>query len=403
MLDTQTIKKDFPLFRHDPSLVYLDTTATSLKPAAVIAALRRYYEEYSANIFRGIYGISEKATMEYEATREAVAEFIGASSAREIVFTRNTSESLNLVAYAFAEPKVGKHDEIVTTIAEHHSNFVPWQQLALRRGARLRIVGLTSDGKMEDIAAHINKNTKILALTYSSNVLGTVTAVKSVIAQAKRINPNITVVIDAAQAVPHREVDVSTSGADFVAFSSHKMLGPTGVGILWGKETFLKEMQPFLYGGEMIAEVTREKTVFKEPPHKFEAGTPSIAEVIALKEAVAYLKNIGMDRVEMHEREMGQRAADRLRAEFPGIHILGPEKRENGIVSFYFADVHAHDIAQVLSEENICVRAGHHCAMPLHAELAIDASVRASFYLYNEAEDIEKLVSGIRKALQILE
>ena len=283
MLDIKTIKKQFPIFQNQPGLVYLDSSATSLKPKLMINKLREYYEEYSANVFRGIYPISEKATEEFEETRRLTAKFINANRSEEIVFTRNTTESLNLLAYTLTK----KNDEIVTTIMEHHSNFVPWQILAGKVGAVFKVIDINEEGYLDlesdSIKKIITKKTKIFTLTYVSNVLGTINPIKQIIEEAKKINPKIVVIVDAAQAVPHLKIDVRDLGADFVVFSSHKMLGPTGVGVLWGKEELLREMDPFIYGGEMIDEVSVNRSTFKQPPHKFEAGTPSIGEVIAFK------------------------------------------------------------------------------------------------------------------------
>jgi cysteine desulfurase/selenocysteine lyase len=405
MIDVIKLKKDFPIFRHDPSLVYLDSTATTLKPQCVIDSLKQYYEEYSANIFRGIYRISEKATAAYESTRETVAEFINANSSNEIVFTRNTTESINLAVYSYVLPRLNRHDEIAVTLVEHHSNFVPWQQIALKKRAKFTVLGIDRNGIFNDIETAVNKRTKILALTMKSNVLGLSYDVRSIIQKARRINPAIIVVVDAAQAVGHQRLDAAELGADFIAFSSHKMLGPTGIGVLWAKEDLLQAAEPFLYGGEMIREVRVDATEFKDAPHKFEAGTPAIAETIALSSAVNYLKKVGLEKIEEHEKKLGTLAAQRLRAEFPQIRILGPEDRSlcGGIISFYFENIHAHDIAQVLSDNNICVRAGNHCAMPLHTGMGIDATVRVSLYMYNDKGDIDRLVKGLHSALQILE
>ncbi|MBI5123065.1 aminotransferase class V-fold PLP-dependent enzyme, partial [Candidatus Roizmanbacteria bacterium] len=288
MIDIKTIKKQFPIFQNQPDLVYLDSTATSLKPKKMIDKLKEYYEEYSANVFRGIYPMSEKATVEFEETRQIVSKFINANKSEEIIFTRNTTESLNLLAYSLGRKIIESNDEIVTTIMEHHSNFIPWQVLAGETGATFKVVDINEEGYLEvDWNKVITKKTKILTLTYVSNVLGTINPVKEIINEVKKINPKIIVIVDAAQAVPHLKIfDVQDLDADFVAFSSHKMLGPTGVGILWGKEEYLKEMYPFMYGGEMINEVFINRTTFKDPPHKFEAGTPAIGEVIAYKEAI---------------------------------------------------------------------------------------------------------------------
>lgn len=416
MIDLAKIKSDFPIYDNDPSLVYLDSTATSLKPKKVVAKLREYYEKYSANIYRGLYKISEKATEEYEDTRQLVAKFINAKSPDEVIFTRGTTESLNLVAYAHARQRVGRGDEIVTSVMEHHSNFVPWQQLALENGVTLKVIDIDDHGYLDIIRNSevriqnlITKKTRIIALTYISNVLGTVNPIKEIATAAKKINPEIVIVVDAAQAAPHIKIDVQDLGCDFLTFSSHKMLGPTGVGVLWGKYELLEAMFPFQFGGEMITEVHLDRTIFKKPPHKFEAGTPHIAGVIAFKEAIRYLQSLGWKSISEHEKSLTIRSIDALKEAFgEEIKIFGPdffgvtEKQKGGIVAFSFAKFHPHDVAQILDEENIAVRAGHHCAMPLHKRLGVVATTRASFYIYNSEKDTEKLVNGLRRVKKIL-
>ncbi|MEK7495729.1 MAG: SufS family cysteine desulfurase [Patescibacteria group bacterium] len=407
MLNIQNIKKQFPIFQNQPGLVYLDSTATSLKPKVVIDKIKEYYEKYSANVFRGIYPMSEKATMEFEETRNVVSKFINTNKPEEIVFTRNATESLNLLAYSLGRKIVESGDEIITTIMEHHSNFVPWQVLASEVGALFKIVNIDNKGYLEkDWNKIVTKKTKILALTYISNVLGTINPIKEIISQAKKINPQIIIIVDVAQAVPHQKIDVVDLEADFVAFSSHKMLGPTGVGVLWGKERLLKEIYPFMYGGDMIDEVYIDRTTYKDPPHKFEAGTPAIGEIIAFKEAVKFLDKIGMENIQKHEKKITDFAINRLINTFgQSIKIYGPKNIEDrgGIVSFTFDKFHPHDIAQILADEGICVRAGHHCAMPLHTRLNVPATVRASFYLYNDENDVNKLIEGLKKVKKILE
>lgn len=393
MLNSIKIKKDFPIFKNQPDFVYLDSTATALKPQSVIDALTGYYSNYSANIFRGVYDISEKATAAYEETREVIKGFIGAESAKEIVFTRNTTESINLFVNGI-ENSLQKGDEIVTTIAEHHSNFVPWQQLAKKRGLTFTV----STGTTHTIS----KDTKILAITYVSNVLGTCNPIKEIVKRAKAINPHIIVLVDGAQAVPHMKIDVKDLGCDAFVFSSHKMLGPTGVGVLWVKKELLETLAPYQYGGEMIRSVAINETQFADLPHRFEAGTPHIAGVIALKEAALYLQKMGLDVIHHHEVELAQYCYDRLTQEFgDAITLIGPKKRQSGIVAFTLKSAHAHDVAQLLNEDNIAVRAGHHCAMPLHTHLGIEASVRASFYLYNTKDDVESLCKSLQKVMTV--
>ncbi|PIU36479.1 cysteine desulfurase [Candidatus Roizmanbacteria bacterium CG06_land_8_20_14_3_00_34_14] len=412
MINLKDIKNQFPIFKHQPGLVYLDSTATSLKPKIVIDKINEYYSEYSANVFRGIYPMSEKATAEFEETRGVVSKFINANNSREIIFTRNATESLNLLAYSLGRKIINPGDEIVTTIMEHHSNFVPWQVLAEEVGATFKIIDIDEDGNLEFkiqnselLKQIITKKTKILTLTYVSNVLGTINPIKEIISTAKSINPNIIAIIDAAQAVPHLKIDVQELGADFIVFSSHKMLGPTGVGVLWGKEKILKDMYPFMYGGDMIDEVYVDRTTFKDVPHKFEAGTPAIGEVIAFKESIKFLEKIGMNNILEHEKKLTDFAINRLIDTFgQSIKIYGPKKIEDrgGIISFSFDKFHPHDIAQILADQGICVRAGHHCAMPLHTRLKVQATVRASFYIYNDEKDVEKLVEGLKKVKNIL-
>ncbi len=406
MIDIKTIKKQFPIFQSHPDLVYLDSTATSLKPKKMIDRLKEYYEEYSANVFRGIYPMSEKATVEFEETRQIVSRFINANRSEEVVFTRNATESLNLLAYSLGRKIIESGDEVVTTIMEHHSNFVPWQVLAGETGATFKVVDINEEGYLEvDWNKVITNKTKILTLTYISNVLGTINPVKEIIRKVKKINPKIIIIVDAAQAVPHLKVDVQDLDADFVAFSSHKMLGPTGVGVLWGKEQYLKEMYPFMYGGEMINEVSVERATFKDPPHKFEAGTPAIGEIIAFKEAIKFLNKIGMENIRDHEKEITAYCFTKFQKEFGNeIRFFGPTNIENrgGIITFSFDKFHPHDIAQILADQGICVRAGHHCAMPLHQRLKVPATVRASFYIYNDKKDVEMLVEGLKKVKKIL-
>lgn len=405
-MDASLVKKDFPQLSrviNGKPLVYLDSTATSLKPQSVLDKMNEYYTQYTANIFRGIYVTSEEATREYENARTLVADFIGAKPA-EVVFTRNTSESLNLVAYGWAISNMQAGDEVVTTIMEHHSNFVPWQQMGEKHGWQVSVWDVTPEYTL-DIAALdklITRKTKLLTLTAVSNVLGTINPVAEIVAAVKKINPKCLVMVDAAQAVPHMAVDVMDWGADFVAFSSHKMLGPTGIGVLWGKYELLDRMEPFMYGGEMISEVTVEKTVFKEPPHKFEAGTPHIAGVIGVGAAVSYLQNLGMDAVRAHEEEITRYALSEL-SKVAGVNVVGPAdvSKRGGVVAFTMEGAHPHDIAQILDEDNVCIRAGSHCAMPLHQCLKIPATARASFYVYTTKEDVDALTTGLEKVISM--
>lgn len=406
MLNFSKIKSDFPIFKrhiNDRPIVYLDSTASSLKPQKVIDAINAYYTKYSVNIFRGVYTLSEEATSAYENARESVAKFIGANS-NEVIFVRNATEAINLMASTWGESQIKKGTNVVTTVMEHHANIVPWQVLTKKSGAEFRILDIDETGilKLEDLDKLIDKKTILLAITYVSNVLGTVNPVKEIIKKAKSINPHIKVLVDAAAAVPHMKVDVKDLNCDFLAFSGHKMLGPTGVGILWGRPEILEEMPPYQYGGDMIKEVSLYSSTYKNPPHKFEAGTPHIAGGIGLGEAVEYLTNIGMENIRMHEIEITSYALSQLNKQ-KDLKIYGPKKApdKGGVISFSIDGIHPHDLAQILNEDNICVRSGHHCAMPVHKKLGLIATTRASFYLYNDKKDVDALVTGIEKAKNI--
>ncbi len=406
MLDVKKIKADFPIFKTHPELIYLDSTSTSLKPQSVIHKTMSYYRDYSANIHRGIYKISDHATEEFEGTRNLVAEFINAPSPAEIIFTRGTTESMNLIVYALGRQIIEQGDEIVTTIMEHHSNFVPWQQLAIEKKATLKIIDIDESGILDsnNLDKYISKKTKILAITYISNVLGTINPIKEIIINARKINPNIIVIVDAAQASPHHKLDVQDLDCDFLAFSGHKMLGPTGIGILWGRQKLLDQMKPFNYGGDMVEEVYIDKTIFHPSPSKFEAGTPHIAGVIGMGAAIEYLNRIGLDNIASHENRLIKIALNRLNEEFgEEINILGPDfDQKVAIATFTFNDCHPHDLAQLLDEEGIAVRIGFHCAMPLHTRLKAHATTRASFYLYNDEADVENLIEGLKHARRVL-
>ncbi len=401
MFKAAHIKKDFPIFTHHPDLVYLDSTATSLKPRQVLAALNGYYEQYSANVFRGIYQISEQATAAYEGAREKVAQFIG-SKPENLVFVRNASEGLNLVLYAWARQHVGKGDEVMATLMEHHSNFVPWQQLALHKNAQFTLIDVNDTGLLDEkFIEKISKKTKLVALTHVSNVLGTINPIKELIAKIKRQNPHIVVVVDAAQSVPHMAVDVAELGCDFLAFSSHKMLGPTGVGAMWIAQHMVDQLKPFQYGGEMIKAVYADHTDFTPMPHLFEAGTPHIAGVIGFGAAVDYLSKLGMDNVRAHEKEITEYALKEI-SKLSYIKPIGPQdaSKKGGVIAFTMDKVHAHDVSQVLDMHHIATRSGHHCAMPLHLHFKLPATCRASFYVYTTKEDVDKLVEGLEKVKQ---
>lgn len=404
MLNVKKIRDDFPIFKRQPRLVYLDSTATALKPRVMIEALMEYYESYSANVFRGIYQLSERATVEYEQARKKVAEFVNANSAKEIIFTRGATEAVNLIAYCLGRQIVDSNSEIVVSIAEHHSNFVPWQQLVNENGAVFKVVELNEEGvvpfvDINKVERIINKRTKFVCLFYVSNVLGTINPLKKIIENIKKVNKKTVVVVDAAQAVPSLRIDVQNLGCDFLVFSAHKAMGPTGVGVLWGKEELLERMFPFQFGGEMIQEVGMERSVFKAPPHKYEAGTPHIAGAIGLSRALSYLMEFSEADILEHERQLWQFAYAGLK-DNKNIKFIGPKSSRNkvGILAFVHTKIHAHDLAQVLAGENVCIRAGHHCAMPLHTSLGFVASARASFYLYNSKEDIEVFLQAVNRA-----
>ncbi len=399
-----TIREDFPILRqrvNGKPLVYLDSANTSQKPRQVIDALVRYYEDYNANIHRGVYSIAERATAEYEAARAKVARFLGAAEPAEIVFTRNITEALNLIAHSWGRRHVGSGDEILTTEMEHHSDLVPWQLLAQERGARLRHIPFDDQGRLvlDDLDRLITGRTKIVALAHVSNAFGTINPVAE-IARAAHARGAV-VVVDGAQSAPHRPVDVQALGVDFFGFTGHKMLGPMGTGGLWARRAALEEMEPFLGGGEMITDVWLDHATWNEVPWKFEAGTQNVGDAIALGVAIEYLERLGMDAVMAHEREITGYALGRLR-EIPGLHVLGPGLDERGgVISFTMDGMHPHDVAQVLDQDGVCVRAGHHCTKPLHRKLGIAASVRASFYVYTIKEEIDILAAGLLKTREL--
>ena len=400
-LDVQAIRADFPILSREvrgKPLVYLDNAATTQKPRQVIAALTDYYSNTNANIHRGLHTLAEEATAAYEETRRKTADFIGAAHAQEIVFTRNTTESLNLLAYTLGA-RLRPDDEIVLSALEHHSNLVPWQLLAQRSGARLRFIELTDDGELDVDQARslFNPRTRIVSVAHMSNVLGTIAPVAELAAMARAVDASV--ILDAAQSAPHMPVDLRALGVDFAAFSAHKMLGPTGVGVLWGRRELLADLDPFLGGGEMISVVNREESTWAPLPHKFEAGTPNIADVIAFSAALDYLSDVGMQAVRDHDHALTAYALERLSG-IEGLEIYGPPdaERRGAVVAFNYADIHSHDIATILDGGGIAVRAGHHCAQPLMRALEVPATARASFYLYNQESEIDALVDGLREA-----
>ena len=403
-LDAARIRKDFPILTREiygKPLAYLDNTATTQKPIQVLRALDHYYRTSNANVHRGIYLMAEEATAAYEAARATVARFVNARSPKEIVFTRGTTESVNLVSNSWGRKNVGRGDVIVTTEMEHHSNLVPWQMLAEEKGAKLRYIPVDRSGRLDlsGLDALLEGPIKILAVTQLSNALGTINPVEELIRRAHAVGA--VVLVDAAQSVPHLGVDVRALDADFLAFSGHKMLAPTGIGALYAKREHLEAMPPFFGGGEMIREVKLTGSTWNDIPFKFEAGTMNIADAIAFGVAIEYLEGLGMDLVRRHDAELTSLAMEGL-GTIPGVTIYGPPASERGgIVSFTLDGVHAHDVASVLDREGIAVRAGHHCTMPLHAKFGIAATTRASFYVYNVPEEIDRLVAGVRKAKQV--
>jgi cysteine desulfurase/selenocysteine lyase len=399
--DAAALREQFPILREKAGrrLAYLDSAATSQKPEAVLDAMDTYYRTYNANIHRGVYRIAEEATAAYEDARRRVANFVHARSVRELIFTRNSTEALNLVAYSYGRAFLNRGDALLLTETEHHSNLVPWQILARERGLELRFIPL--DGNHElDLSAlpgllHDGR-VKLASVVHISNVLGAINPVAEIARQVRAAGG--VMVVDASQSVPHCPVDVQALGADFVAFTSHKMLGPTGIGALWARREHLEAMPPFLGGGEMIREVKLTESTWNDLPWKFEAGTMSIAEAIGFGAAVSWLEAVGMDAVFAHDRELSAYAIERL-AEIPDVRVLGPPAdRHAGVVAFTMGSVHPHDIATVLDAGDVAVRAGHHCTMPLHTKLGIPASTRASFHCYSVREDVDRMIDGLHRA-----
>ncbi len=404
-LDPRKIRADFPVLarqvRPGVPLIYLDNAATSQKPSSVIEAMSHFYEEMNANIHRGIHQLAEEATIAYEEARNRIAKFISAESWQEIVFTRNTTEAINLIAYAWGLANLQAGDRVLLTEMEHHANIVPWHMLSDRQGVVLDFTPVRDDGKL-DLQAYqdlLLKGPRLVSFTHMSNVLGTINPVEELTRMAH--DAGALVLIDAAQSVPHLRVDVQAIDADFMAFSSHKMLGPTGIGVLYGKKDLLNQMPPFLGGGDMIKRVKLDGFSTNDAPYKFEAGTPAIAEAIGFHAAIDYLDALGIENVHTHEQELIGYALDRLE-EVPGVKVYGPGPDEKGgVASFTFDGVHPHDVAQVLDQDGIAVRAGHHCAMPIHEKLSIPATTRASFYIYNTTEEVDALIEGLYEVKKV--
>ena len=405
-LDVDKIRRDFPTLKREvnsgASLVYLDNAATSQRPVQVMAQLTRFYRDHNSNIHRGVHTLSVEATEMFEDARSKVARFVNAQDSREIIFTRGTTESINLVVNSWGRKFLKPGDEVVISELEHHSNIVPWQMLRDSIGIELRYIPMLDNGHLDMETANkiIGPKTKMVSITAVSNALGTIVPVDEVIALAKK--QDALVLIDCAQSVPHMAVDIESLGADFIAFSAHKMLGPTGVGVLWGKLNILESMDPFLGGGDMILTVNMEHSTWAEVPSKFEAGTPNIGGVIGFGAAIDYLNDIGIDNIRAHEMELTGYALQKM-SDIPGITIFGPDTAEErcGVISFALENIHPHDIGQILDDNGVAVRAGHHCAQPVMNFLGVPATVRASFYIYNTKEDIDALVSGLLVAIDL--
>lgn len=405
MLDVAKVRKDFPILEVEAHpgvpLVYLDSAASSQKPTAVIEAMNAYYRAYNANVHRGIHRLSEDATNAYEGARQRIADFINAPSAEQVIYTRNATEAFNLVTATWGRANLRPGDEILLTEMEHHANIVPWQMVAEQTGATVRYIPFTEDGKLDlsDLENLLTERTKLLSFTAVSNVFGTINPVNQLVQAAHAVGA--LVMIDAAQAVPHMAVDVQAWDCDFMAFSGHKMCGPTGIGILYGKQELLEAMPPYMGGGDMIRRVTLAGSTWNDLPWKFEAGTPSIAEGIGLGAAVDYLSRLGMDDIHAHEQFLTHYALEAL-SEIPDIELWGPPASQKaGVATFTMGKAHPHDIAEILDKDGIAIRAGHHCAMPLHHKLGLSATARASFYLHTTTEEIDKLVASLHKVRQI--
>jgi cysteine desulfurase/selenocysteine lyase len=398
-LDVATIRKDFPIF--ETGIAYLDSANTSQRPRQVTGAMMDYFEKYNSNIHRAAYRIAEEATVRYEATREKVRDLINAVSTKEIIYTRGTTEAINLVAYSWGRKHIKQGDLIVLTVIEHHSNIVPWQILAAEKGATIEYVDIDERGELRQDQFHqlLERSPKLVAFGHVSNALGTINPAIEMVAAAKAAGA--TVLVDGAQGAPHQGVDVQALGCDFYAFSGHKMLGPTGAGILYGRRELLEAMDPFMSGGDMIKTVRLEGTTYHDLPWKFEAGTQAIAEVIGLGAAVDYLSELGMEAVRSHEREITEYAYEAL-SDIEGLTVYGPPpSRRAGVISFSLKGIHPHDLATIADRDQVCLRAGHHCAMPLMTRLGVAATARASFYVYTQKDEVDRLVGSIKEAQRI--
>jgi cysteine desulfurase / selenocysteine lyase len=406
-LDVSKIRQDFPILKRkingNKTLVYLDNAATTQKPMSVINAICNYYMNYNSNIHRAVHQLAEEATLEYEKTREKVARFINARSSDEIIFTRNATEAINLISYSWARTNIRKDDKVVLTEIEHHSNIVPWQILSLEKGSILEYVGIDDNGylNMEDYKRHLQSNkVKLISVSHMSNVLGTIVPVNEIIKMAH--DQSVPVLVDGAQSVPHMPVDVQDMDCDFMAFSAHKMLGPTGVGVLYVKREILNEMPPFIGGGDMIKEVHKNETKYNDLPYKFEGGTPNIADVIGFGAALDYLNKIGMDKVREHEMDVTNYAIEAI-AGVKGVSIYGPSNSNHrgGVVSFNIGDIHPHDLATIMNDHGIAIRSGHHCAQVLMERLDVAATSRTSFYIYNTKEEVDTFINALDQARRL--
>jgi cysteine desulfurase/selenocysteine lyase len=402
--DIDRIRKDFPLLEQEMNgkpLIFLDSAASSQKPARVIDRLNDYYRTGHANVHRGVYQLSQQATTAFEEARELVRQFINAPSEKEIIFVRGCTEGINLVASSYGRKFINQGDAVLITAMEHHSNIVPWQMICEERGAELRVAPINDEGELDLDALYelLDERVKMVSLVHVSNSLGTINPVKAIIDRAHDLD--IPVLVDGAQAIPHTQVDVQALDADFYTFSGHKMFGPTGIGVLYGKEKWLEQMPPYHGGGEMIKTVTFEKTTYNELPHKFEAGTPDISGVIGLGEAVKYIQDIGYDNISQHEHELLVYATDQLQ-QIEGLRIIGTAKEKASVISFLVDGVHPYDLGAILDKLGIAVRTGHHCTQPLMDWYGIPGTVRASFAFYNNKEDIDVLIAGINRAVKML-
>ena len=401
MFDASSVRKQFPVFTHFPDLVYLDSAATTQKPYIVLALEQEYYERHNANVHRGIYRLAAEATALYEGTRERSARFLNAPQAKQIIFTSGTTDGINLVAQCFALPRLEAGDQLLISAMEHHSNLIPWQQVCLAKKAELKVIPFLPNGELDLQALRdlLNPRVKLLALTHISNTLGSINPIETIIPLAHA--QGIPVLVDAAQSVVSHKIDVQALDVDFLAFSGHKLFGPTGTGVLYGKEKWLNEMPPYRFGGEMIRDVTFERTLFAPIPQKFEAGTPNIAGVATLASAMDFVEDLGQNNIGTHLKRLLQVGMERL-ATIPGIQFYGEAAHKSGIISFTLEGIHPHDLATILGQKDICIRAGHHCTQPIMDFYEIPGTVRVSFSVYNVEEDVDKLAKGLREVMGVL-